>query len=612
MRLILNAILSFSSLQAIAQFGPGGVADSASIGVWLRADEIAAANGAVLDTWFDVSPNMNHAFGLTTARTPTYSATSAMNNMPAVLFDGSNDEMSIADDDALDGTAGLTFYAVVRPTNLNNNPKAILGKRISQSNSAEYAYTWFFWTNNRIFCDLNTQNDRFSTANNVVANNTTFVLGLDFRGSLPAARRARLYSQGVKVTEATESSSVLINSNRDLILGALNTNYGNYFGGDFGELVHFNFSLDSVEHIIIQNHYAAKFGVALTVNDIYDGDTPANGNHDFDVAGIGRVNANAIQNDAQGTGIIRVLNPSNLGNNEFLFWGHDNGNPAAVETTDVPSGVQARLGRQWFFTETNNTGAAVDVGAIDIRFDLRSYPTSSSASDLRLLIDTDGDRSFADESPIAGAVDLGGGIFQFSNVTGIVDETVVTLGTANTFQTPLPVELLSFKAFGIENGVLVQWETASEVNHEKFQLMRSTDAFDWSPIYEVYGDGDANTLKRYSYLDKSPNPINYYQLLQSDYDGGVTSSNVLKVNFQQGVFAQEPYPNPVAGILMVPFPNANETWQVNSIGGVDVSEKVKVVSAGAGWMKLDLESLSNGLYVLQVGPNIYKIKVNHE
>lgn len=612
MRFIFCLIPLLFSFNAIGQFGPGGVADSAAIGVWLRTDEIAAANGAVLDTWFDVSPNLNHAFGLTTARTPTYSATSLMNNRPSVSFDGANDEMSIADDDALDGTAGLTFYAVVRPNNLNNNPKAILGKRISQSNSSEYAYTWFFWTNNRIFCDLNTQNDRFSTANNVVANNTTFVLGLDFRGDLPAARRARLYSQGVKVIEATESSSVLINSNRDLVLGALNTNYGNYFGGDFGELVHFNYSLDSVEHIIIQNHYAAKFGVTLTSNDIYDGDTPGNGNHDFDVTGIGRVNANAIQNDAQGTGIIRILNPSNLGNNEFLFWGHDNGNPAAIETTDVPTGVQARLDRQWFFSETNNVGAAVDVGTVDLRFDLRSYPTATSASDLRLLIDADRDGSFADESPISGALDLGGGVFQFSAIAGITDETILTLGTANSSQTPLPVTLIRFEAFPIEDGVLVQWETASEINHEMFKLMQSEDGISWNTIYEVLGEGDVNTYKRYAFHDRSPKPVNYYKLIQVDFDGSMTESKVLRVDYQRDKHVQAPFPNPVANTLMVPFPSANETWQLSTIGGLDISNQVQLTYPLEGWVKMDLQKLPDGLYLLQVGPRVYKILVNHE
>lgn len=126
-----------------------------------------------------------------------------MDAQPAERFDGTNDEMTILDADILDNSSGLTFYTALRPANPNGNPSGILGKRINQGTSAQYAYTWFFWSGDRLNVDLNTPNNRFNTGTTTFSNNTNYVLGLDFRGDIPAARRARVYSQGVKVTEAT-------------------------------------------------------------------------------------------------------------------------------------------------------------------------------------------------------------------------------------------------------------------------------------------------------------------------------------------------------------------------------------------------------------------------
>jgi hypothetical protein len=65
------------------------------------------------------------------------------------------------------------------------------------------------------------------------------------------------------------------------------------------------------------NSLAAKYNI--TNNDIYKEDDIAEGNYGYEVAGRGRVDVSNIHNDAQGTGIVRSLNPSGIGDNEFLL-----------------------------------------------------------------------------------------------------------------------------------------------------------------------------------------------------------------------------------------------------------------------------------------------------
>ncbi len=87
----------------------------------------------------------------------------------------------------------------------------------------------------------------------------------------------------------------------------------------------FGTNVNAAQRIIIDNYLSAKYNIPLTSGKIYTQDDPANGNYDFDVAGIGRIDANDINADAKGAGMVEMLNPSNLADNEFLFWGDDGG-----------------------------------------------------------------------------------------------------------------------------------------------------------------------------------------------------------------------------------------------------------------------------------------------
>src|SRR5690606_2917465 len=118
------------------------------------------------------------------------------------------------------------------------------------------------------------------------------------------------------------------------------------------------------------NYLSAKYGLALAANDLYTHDEVANGNFDFEMAGIGQVDGSNIHADAQGSGIVRMRNPTDLGNTEFLMWGHNNGVLEGVESSDVPPGVQARFERVWRVSEVNTSGISIDVGSIDMDWDL--------------------------------------------------------------------------------------------------------------------------------------------------------------------------------------------------------------------------------------------------
>jgi hypothetical protein len=145
-----------------------------------------------------------------------------------------------------------------------------------------------------------------------------------------------------------------------------------------------------------------------------------------------------------------------------MIWGHDNGVEQAIEFGDVPAGVISRFDRVWRVSEVNSSGSSIDVGSVDISFDLSAL-LPVTEGDLRLLIDANNNGIFSDDVPVTGASHIGSNVYQFTGVTGLQDNLRFTLGTINTNQTPLPVELINFNASAQENStVLLNWETASE------------------------------------------------------------------------------------------------------------------------------------------------------
>jgi hypothetical protein len=84
----------------------------------------------------------------------------------------------------------------------------------------------------------------------------------------------------------------------------------------------------------------------------------------------------------------------------------------------------------------------------------------------------------------------------------------------------LPVELISFKAYCTDNGITLEWNTASEINNDYFIVERSVgNVSNFSEIGRVKGCGNSNVINNYSFKDNMVfNETVYYRLKQVDYD----------------------------------------------------------------------------------------------
>ena len=86
--------------------------------------------------------------------------------------------------------------------------------------------------------------------------------------------------------------------------------------------------------------------------------------------------------------------------------------------------------------------------------------------------------------------------------------------------TALPITLLDFTGDLQDQGVEINWSTASEENNNYFSLYRSTNAYDWDRIVTIPGAGNSTSTNKYQYFDNTVlYNTSYYKLEQTDYDG---------------------------------------------------------------------------------------------
>lgn len=346
--------------------------------------------------------------------------------------------------------------------------------------------------------------------------------------------------------------------------------------------------MNTAQRIIVENYLGAKYNIAVA-NDYF----AYQATHAGEVAGIGRIDASNLHNDSQGSAIVRINNPSGLGNGEFLIWGHNEASMTNNNIVDVDGTIiQARLNRVWRADETG------DVGTVDVAFDLSNF-TAYSGGDLRLLIDRDGDGFFDnDVAPQSGA--LVGSIITFNSVDFQAGD-YFTLGSINAAQTPLPVELLDFRALKNNEAVDLFWTSASELNSAYYKVMKSVDGVSWNEMVTVPAAGNSNQLNNYKVTDNHPvMGNNYYRLEQVDIDGKEYSHGKVTIYFQKSSGSEvSVFPNPSKGAFYL---SAKSELSGSEISLYDVTGKRIPCDVLIADKEAEVRVLqaASGLYILTV------------
>jgi hypothetical protein len=160
-------------------------------------------------------------------------------------------------------------------------------------------------------------------------------------------------------------------------------------------------------------------------------------------------------------------------------------------------------------------------------------------------------------------------------------------------ETALPVHLISFSG-NTENGINhLNWVTTEEVNVDRFEIERSSNAYDFIQIGMKQAANTTGT-HQYFYVDERPLPGKMcYRLKNIDLDGTYTYSRIQQLSVDMAPEAYL-YPNPAKNKLMLKgFFSADVTFKI-----VGLNRQTRTVSLSNN--SIDVFRLADGVYVLQI------------
>jgi len=171
----------------------------------------------------------------------------------------------------------------------------------------------------------------------------------------------------------------------------------------------------------------------------------------------------------------------------------------------------------------------------------------------------------------------------------------------------IPVELTSFIASLVQNNVMLNWSTATELNNTGFEVQRRASGSDYSTIGFIEGRGTTTQSNNYSFTDYNLPLGKYsYRLKQIDFDGSVNYSPEIEVDVNQPVEfnLSQNYPNPFNPSTTIKFSlafNSRVEMKVFDVLGQEVISLInKEMQAGYHQVVFDASPLSSGVYFYRI------------
>ncbi len=168
----------------------------------------------------------------------------------------------------------------------------------------------------------------------------------------------------------------------------------------------------------------------------------------------------------------------------------------------------------------------------------------------------------------------------------------------------LPVKLTRFTAASSnDNNVVLTWQTAYEINSDRFEIERSSNCDGlWVKVNTVKAAQNSSSMQTYSITDVAGSASKIcYRLLQIDKDGRIEYSSIVTI-----------VRKPVSGIELSVYPNParNSVFVSGDISGIkdlllydwlgqNVSNECSVIRQSEQLYRIDISKLSPGIYILK-------------
>ncbi len=190
--------------------------------------------------------------------------------------------------------------------------------------------------------------------------------------------------------------------------------------------------------------------------------------------------------------------------------------------------------------------------------------------------------------------------FQYTTIDSACFEDLTPANYTVTWITPVPVKLIYIEATASGEKAIINWATASETNNDYFEVLRSRDGKSWGVIGIVDGNGNSQSVLKYSFVDENPESMNYYRLRQVDFDGKSEFSPIRQLDFNASLLNVLVYPNPGNGQITVNFNKQPEHELQIRVINVQGAVEHEAMIAPLQTLALDLSHLKHGYYFLQI------------
>jgi hypothetical protein len=175
---------------------------------------------------------------------------------------------------------------------------------------------------------------------------------------------------------------------------------------------------------------------------------------------------------------------------------------------------------------------------------------------------------------------------------------------------PLPVEMTYFQVEILDKRMLLEWETATEINSAGFEIQRSNDGMSFAKIGWINGQGNSSERHTYRYEDTDiqANTNYYYRLKQLDSDGTSTYSPIRTAMLKDAnrLNVGELFPNPTSrayGFAMfnLNMPESGEVAiDVFDLRGSNIKSFTSAFVAGNSTLSVPVADLPRGHYVVKM------------
>ena len=163
--------------------------------------------------------------------------------------------------------------------------------------------------------------------------------------------------------------------------------------------------------------------------------------------------------------------------------------------------------------------------------------------------------------------------------------------------TVAPVKLINFSAIAKDTRVLLNWQTAMEINNNYFEVQRSSDSRSFTAIGRTNGNGNSSEIINYNYMDNNPlEGTSYYRLKQVDYNGNYSYSSTQAVSFASGTVTI--YPNPTENYIVIRSSDQLLSITIQDVVGSTVLSQNS--NEGETTQQIVLSSIPKGLYLVTI------------